>query len=412
MSERTLTEELQSVLRAHALDAPEPGASIAAILAETVEADGATRQPRLGGGGRLAVARARWRAANKTTFVAASVLVAIVLLAVGVRSLGSDSTAKSSSSAAAGGSVAGPDSAAGSSALAAPSYGAAQGLGDKSQSAAASQPQPSQAAGAANSAQPGQPPVFQCPAGQTETSKAVATLDTPALKAYEFRLMQIDCASANGARSGSDLSVYRIGPSGPAKVAQLIRPAQGIRVDSVAVTGSTRLTLIGEHAGATEQYTYAMSADRTILTPVATKQLTRACGNAAVAVNVVPTSASDQPGRAGLVRVLNTSASACNVGGYPIITPAPAPAASAGKIVYTLHGVLGGVKVPTYSTVRLAPGDVATALVEAGTTSRCAVSTALRVIIAPGQAAQSIPFEISTCALNVHPFVAGETGNA
>jgi len=44
-SNRSLTEELQSVLRAHSLDAPEPSGAIEDILARTIAADSSDEQP-------------------------------------------------------------------------------------------------------------------------------------------------------------------------------------------------------------------------------------------------------------------------------------------------------------------------------------------------------------------------------
>ncbi|MCW2523586.1 MAG: hypothetical protein JWO63_1921, partial [Frankiales bacterium] len=228
MSERTLTEELQSVLRAHSLDAPEPTNSIAAILDQTVQSDRAVAGPTRW----AAAARARLRAVPSSAVAAAAVVAAIVVLAVGVRSLGSSDSAPKSSSAgvsvaagSASAGVDGPENAGPPS----PVYG-----GEKSA-----------AAGSARGGvfAPGLATVL-CAKGETGVSTLVGTLPPPATgtasaasatPAQPLSVVQLDCMAADGKTLGSDLSVYRTGTGTTTRIAQLIRPAQGLAIGSVSV---------------------------------------------------------------------------------------------------------------------------------------------------------------------------------
>lgn len=403
---RTLTDELNSVLIEHSLEAPEPTASIEAVLSRV-----ATLPVPAGGTGRR---RVRWSRQLNGWLVAATVLG---LCGTGVVALGSGGTESHSASTAKG----------------APSMASAAAAASGSATDAAATGAPSAAAQAPASA-----PAGCVPAGDGATVLTV--------KGATFNVVESYCA----AEQASQVQVTAHENAQTRVVSTLISPDQHLLVQSVTVNGA-RLTVTampapetssGGVAAGSAAPTKAASApqsdnrlaptsgpavaaglqaltfttaDGTRFVAALPRLIAPACTAAQLALTVSAVNAkSPLPVR---VTVTNRSRADCALSGYPTLFTIGSPSGFAGS--QTLVGPAGGVRNQQYPpVVTLSSGEFATALVEsyrggAGQPAQnCSPTSTLQVSLDSTGPLAPVNYAIATCTFLVHPFVAGTSGTS
>jgi hypothetical protein len=172
---------------------------------------------------------------------------------------------------------------------------------------------------------------------------------------------------------------------------------------------STLFTRVGATLAAVALATAAVAA------PSASAEATTvpACGNAALAITHTPTQGATGHGSFDLL-YRNVSHATCSIYGYPGLDDLNKYGQVLAHAQRTLHGFAGGVTSETTATV--APGQFASAIVEwmnfnPVTSGSCAFSTS--VATTPANTTHTVRFAIavSVCDLQVHPTVAGTSGN-
>jgi Protein of unknown function (DUF4232) len=137
-----------------------------------------------------------------------------------------------------------------------------------------------------------------------------------------------------------------------------------------------------------------------------------ACGNSSVAVSNSPSQSAT--GHSSLVLLFkNVGGAACTLTGYPGLD---ALGGSNQVLVHakrTLFGFMGGAAAVT--TVTLAPGGSASATVEwlnfnPATSGDCTFSKSIAATPPNTTKTVNLPASVSICQLQVHPVVAGTTG--
>jgi hypothetical protein len=137
-----------------------------------------------------------------------------------------------------------------------------------------------------------------------------------------------------------------------------------------------------------------------------------ACGNRALSIT-----ASQTQGFAGhgalVVRFRNLTAHTCTLYGYPGVDALNAQGAVMKHARRTLMGAAGGS--PQINTIHLQSGGFASATVEwlnfnPTTTGACAFSHSIAVTPPNTTRTRVIPRSVSVCDLQVHPTVAGGSG--
>jgi hypothetical protein len=112
------------------------------------------------------------------------------------------------------------------------------------------------------------------------------------------------------------------------------------------------------------------------------------------------------------ITLTNHGPSACSLHGYPRAV-ALGPSGRRAPLAPTPRGPVGGLLPGLRRAPRvvLAPGGVASALVEGASSARCGTFTALALGLPGGGTGTVVPIELGRCArLEVHPLVAGDSG--
>jgi hypothetical protein len=139
----------------------------------------------------------------------------------------------------------------------------------------------------------------------------------------------------------------------------------------------------------------------------------RACGDTAFDV-----SAGSEQGATGhssvVLRFRNRLPQTCTVQGYPGLDAVTSTGAVLAHATRTLNGFAGGTHSITAITV--APGQTVSALVEwmnfnPVTSGSCPTSATIMVTPANTTATASLPVQVTSCVLQVHPTVAGTSGD-
>ncbi|MDQ1719078.1 MAG: hypothetical protein QOE89_3031 [Pseudonocardiales bacterium] len=371
---RSLTEELQSVLRAHSLDAPEPSAAIDDILARTIEADSSDEQP---------APRSRPRVLGlplRPAIVGVAASVAIVLVGAAVVN-----TARHKGSTASTASL--------SEGSAAATQQNRVGAADKNSSGDSAAP-----SAAAECARP----------SDRVSASTVGPLTVPQTGA-RLSVLVTTCTDASGVATGSQVDV--VSQSG-SSLATLVDRTRAIQADFVIVEG-TRITVRGYSArlGGAFDYPFTMSPDGTAFTAGPTQRYAANCVADNVRVSIKNGPIRD---RTQLVQVVNTDIYPCALAGYPTVT-ALSGSTTRAVAAATIAGPSGGVSGSVAPVVVLTPGAVATALVELDTqtdgTGVCPASDRVRVSVGAPARTVTIPVKLPVCGLQVHPLVPGETGS-
>jgi hypothetical protein len=166
-------------------------------------------------------------------------------------------------------------------------------------------------------------------------------------------------------------------------------------------------------AGAVAAAALSTAAIAAVAAPSAGAATVPACGNHSLAV-----SHSAPQGAAGhgnvLIRFRNTGYASCSLHGYPGLDALGSYGAVLKHAKRTRHGFTGGAH--SIPTVVLKPGRYASADVEwmnfnPTTGGECRWSSAIATTPANTSHTVDFPVSVSLCGLQVHPTVAGKTGN-
>ncbi len=405
MSKKTLPDELRSVLLDHSLDAPDPDESVRRILADTVA--GPASGPADPGPAR------RWWPPSGQFLAAAAVVAVVVLGAAGINALRNGNSQTSSSTSAGSAKERTSDLAPLNSRGLVPGSGVDQN--QPNQRTPGTTPRPPVPADLNCSAiLPGS----QLVTGAQTHFQVSATGETRYV--YEFY-----CAGSQGQRSGSEIQAFTLANGTLSYLSTLIEAGKGSHltpmsgvVNGVTLQGTEgpgdpagslggdllMLTLITGDAGKTWG-----SGGAQVVAAACTR------GDLSAKVTAVA-AASAATGRTAIpehqvLQLTNHSASPCALEGYPkLVAVRDANSAGAG-LTPTLRGPAGGVTARVPPIVLLAPGGTAGAIIEFGTVlPSCPPTDQLSVTLPNGALLGVLAARLSPCGVNVHPLVAGSTG--
>lgn len=435
MSEKTLPDELRSVLLARSLDAPEPAGTMRRVLADTVGA-GANHQtaarrqtpasdetpPRVRPG------RPGWLRWPPSGFLVAAVTVALLVIGIGalvrLGQSGQSGSATSSnvrgsaeknsagknsagSNSAGGGKQAGPaiapNAATGGTEL--PGTGASQG--SSTPLAAPTPPFPKDLD--CSSIGDGRPSIGAWAADP-------ATPNSNGLLFYEFR-----CVGPSGQRLASEVQEFRRTGSSLAYVQTLLPLGLNQHVDFITIEGAVLIqsaNVSGADMGDVVQRTYTLDSGPGYR--VTSKLIARACTGkdltvAASTVAEIRATSGTVVAAHALLRFTNHSYRPCAIEGYPAVRSLVGSRAVGPPADTTLRGRGGGVRngvVPPI--VLLAPGSTAGAIVELGEwtgSSQCGSADHLAVSLPNGTVLPPVGLSPGSCAVSAHPVVDSPLGS-
>ncbi|MDQ1744822.1 MAG: hypothetical protein QOE23_3161 [Pseudonocardiales bacterium] len=407
MSPRTLTDELRSVLLYHALESPEPNATVDRILNDTVGAVTALDAPDAGYHRPPRTGRRLW----VQQLVAAAVVAVLLLAVAGINSFrnhrsGNEPGALVNQNGA-DQRLAGQAPAAGSMALPGASNGA-QGKGGPVN--------PPEHAGKeldcttipGGRLVTGQWDDFTLPDGQTGY-------------VYEFL-----CVGTDGQRSASEVQVFRKSGAALRYDSTLLYPAADLDVNFlVGGAGTVRIqTYVNSRwNGYSAGDVITTNWDLTAADP-------RASAGSGIALDASGVAQQREPGDPGCaldnlvvsvtpvagapawrLALRNGAARACGFQGFPVVELQRA-GSTLSTAQPTLNGAVGGVRSASVPPIIvLPPGATATAVIEQDSSSgSCPQSDRLLVTLPNGVALNPLPAQLPTCGLVVHPLVANTRG--
>jgi hypothetical protein len=151
----------------------------------------------------------------------------------------------------------------------------------------------------------------------------------------------------------------------------------------------------------------------TVATAPAAGAVVPACGNSSLAVTRAPSQGAAGHGAFDLL-FRNVSHGTCTLYGYPGLDALDGHGHVLAHARRTLRGYMGGPGA--VHTVSVAPGHFASATVEwlnfkPATAGHCTFSASVATTPANTTHTVHLPVSVSICALQVHPTVAGTTGN-
>ena len=406
MSTKTLTDELRSVLLFHALEAPQPNATVDRILAETTGPvlfpDPAAAPEARPGAGR----RPSW-----LQLVAAGVVAVLLLGVAGINSARNRNASRSAAQA--------------SQASPASQRQNAQSQVDQpvpGSAAVGSMALPDASDSARATARPATSPVYfgkalDCstiPGGHLITGQwddyTLATGEAGYL--YEFL-----CVGSNGQRSASEVQIFRQVSGRLQYLQTLLYPSANQHLDFMTGGAASVRLEVSDHGkpvgGGVPGTVISMAWDLDSTgatgfgTPVA-----EACLRNDLSATVTPVPDAAAP--SWLLAVRNSTELACALEGFPEVR-AQRNGATLTTAVHTMSGTVGGVtKRPVPPIIVLSPGATASAIIEQSATSAagaCERSDQLAVTLPNGVSLGQVPAELSGCGLAVHPLVGNARGS-
>ncbi|UQX87908.1 DUF4232 domain-containing protein [Jatrophihabitans telluris] len=395
MTERTLTEELDSVLRAHALDAPDPAATISAVLAATVAVPGDPQDP-------------RWWRPLVSARAAGWVAAVLVVIGGGVGAVVAHPNGQTKSSSA--GSAAADRQNAGG-------YAANRPNADSQASAAAG------AAGGTAALLGPRPGVTSpgiptgagadCGAGQSGTAKTFPARVPDPATGDTLYFATSACSGTAGTSEASTVTVYRLHRRDALPEAVLLTPREGLHTTDVTVssergtvvvtvTGTDYRAVTGPRHGALTEYRFAMSTDGRTFTPLGNVVTVQACVSSQLRANAT---LHPEAGWAAAVKLTNTGPQSCVLQGYPDVSAtaatdsATASSASGARAAYD-HST----PADPNAVVTLEPGGSTVLIIEAGHDMRCASADQLNIELPSGGQPVSLSYPLHLCSIKVHPF--------
>jgi hypothetical protein len=411
MSARTLTDELRSVLLFHALEAPEPNATVDRILNDTVGAAtvlGADRVPAAGAGGPVRAGRR----VSAQQLMAASVVALLLLAVAGINSYrarnvgGGNTTAERQPAAGA--------ALSGASAASRPSADdamAAPGASDQAGAKAA----------------PPQTPVYAGKGLDCATIRGSRLVtgqwdDYVSSTGELFYIFEFLCVGLNGERSASELQIFQQIDGQLKYQRTLLPPTAGEHLDFMtAGANSARIQAValrqtpGRAVGAVLSTTWDLSlADPgdgysfTVADPCGRTDL-----DPDLAVTATLSVVADAPAPAWRLTVRNAGSRACGLEGFPVVR-AQRDGSTLATALPTLSGPVGGVTKRTVPPILVLPAQrTATAIIEqsASAAGTCQPSDQLAVTLPNGVALSTLPARVAACGLIVHPLVDNPSGS-
>jgi hypothetical protein len=409
MSPRTLTDELRSVLLFHALDAPEPNATVDRILSDTV---GAVTE--LGGPDARPAPAPTGRPLRAQQLVAAAV---VAVLLVGVAAINSTRNHRSATETAARASRSAAD----------------QQLNEATAGRAMVLPGP--ANGAQAQAGPAEPPAYaghelDCatiPGGHLVTGQWTEFSLPGGRSGYVYEFF---CAAPDGQRSASEVQVFRQSGATLRYHSTLLYPAADQYLSFLVGGGSTLRIQSYVHSrwnGYSAGDVITTNWDLAAADP-------RAGAGSGIALDASGIAEQREPGDPGCVladltatvtaiedaaapswrlALRNGAAQACGLEGFPAVNVQRA-GTTLGTVRPTLNGPAGGVRTaPVPPVIVLPPGATAAAIIEqspASAPDSCPRSDRLQVSLPNGVALAPLPAELPGCGLVVHPLVGNARG--
>lgn len=405
MSERTLTDELRSVLLFHAIEAPEPSATVDRILNDTVGAavvlghpDTLVEEVRPAGG----------RRPSSWHLVAAGVVAVVLLAAAGINSQRARHTADQASRRAAGSAASGSVSGSAGGSKAAPNA-----FGQTQDRAGASQA-PTYQGHALNCA--------SIRGGRLVTGQSDDYVSATGELNYIFEFL---CVGMGGERSASELQVFQQVDGRLQYRRTLLSPAAGEHLDFLtAGGGAARAQFMSYRAtpGWPAGTVLSTTWDLSLADPGAgyTFPLAGPCGHAdadpdarlPVAAGLTALPGPSAP--AWLLTVRNTGSKACGLEGFPVVKAQRGDRTLATALP-TLSGPAGGVTSQQVPPILVVPaGSSVTAVIEqanGATDDACQSTDRLAVTLPDGVALAPLPAKVPACGLAVHPLVDNPTGS-
>jgi hypothetical protein len=400
MSARPLTDELNTVLRGHALQAPAPAATIEAILARTTRSDDAlsatTQSAGVSAGERAR--RHRWRPSRTLLGVAAA---AVLVLAAG---LGIHAARSPSSTSASSGTAM-------SDAKAAAGAGAGSGVQVPGVQVPGVQVPGAEipgTSGVRTGAESAVVPATCATPSERAVTSSLGRLRAPLAPTPLLQVVLTQCLDAHGDVAASQLDVQAASSSGPSVVHTLIDQRQAVHVTGATAAGTT-VTAAGYSAarGGSYSYRFVVSSDGATFSAAEPVLVAATCRSADLVL-------SAKPGQAGartvLLQLRNTSTMSCALQGYPTVTARAAGNDSPSAFRFA-SGPIGAGGNPV---VVLSSGAVATSLVDgaaAGAAGSCVSADQLSVAVPQLGVTGVVAVNLRGCAVQVHPFIAGQTGS-
>jgi hypothetical protein len=229
-------------------------------------------------------------------------------------------------------------------------------------------------------------------------------------------IVRVQCA--HSASEWPD-SVYVYG-QGPKLLGTLIQQKDDEYATDIKTSGQTvTLTESGwsEHApGCCPDLTYTQvfTWSGASFAAGAKKAVLRPCGETAFDVSNSPVEGAT--GHSSVVLLFkNQLPQACTISGYPGLDALDASGKVLAHATRTLNGFAGGAK--SIKTLTVAPGTTVSARLEwlnfdPKTSGACALSKSIATTPANTKDTVELPLSVSVCELQIHPTVAGSSGNS
>lgn len=360
MTDRTLADELRSVLLDRSFDAPDPDDTVTRILAETIELD----EPVPSG-------RPWWRPTGGV-LAAAAVVAALVLGGAGAVALNRNSTSGKAQSS------------------------AAEPANDSAGKASGSVMGPAQAA-APNEAGSSGVQMFNLPANLScadvpGDKVAITQFDSFTVNGVTRQVVSARCADPTGQRTTSQ--VYTVADVNGRATIETTVLSQTDAVSVISLTGGVNGFTVrylqlaqGDSVEAVEQRTFRTADGGKTYPDVDTKLIASACTAADLRTSIAPEVES------AVVRIINTSNQPCEVTGYP------------SRPAGTHRPLSEGQLVPV---VVLQPGEAAsTTMVPANPSPPCPSSFDVGFALPSGAVLTGVTLpKLIGCVPTVYPFVA------
>jgi hypothetical protein len=398
MTDKTLTDELRSVLLFHALEAPEPNATVDRILAETVgpvtalglydetSASGAEPRPS--------------RRLSLQHLMAAAVVAVLLISVAGINSARNRNAARTATEASQdqvnqrqGGAVAASGSTAGSA--------------------------PLPGAGEDNSfeAKPVAPPAYvgkrlDCSTIPGSKITLGQSEDFALLSDVEGSLFEYLCLGPDGRRSASEVQMFHLVDGKWKYERSLPHPNAYEHLESMTA-GQQALVQFSVHSpGGVPGEIRAAVVDLSDPSAVQSYSVAEPCLREHLEVTLTPVPAAAAP--SWRLSLRNRTEGACALEGFPRVL-AQRDGATLTTAALTLNGPAGGVtrqKVPPI--IVLTRGATASAVIEQSSRSAagsCVRSDQLAVTLPNGVSLGQLPAEVAGCGLVVHPLVGNARGS-
>jgi hypothetical protein len=232
-------------------------------------------------------------------------------------------------------------------------------------------------------------------------------------------IVRLECAHSASEWPDS-VYVYADTSGGPTEIGLLLRQNQDRYAPSITTKGNTvTLGLVGWSKYAPGccpdlNYTQTFTWGGRGFDVGPLRSVVKPCGESAFAV-----SAADPEGATGhssiVLEFKNRLPQTCTIGGYPGLDAMTASGAILAHAARTLNGFTGGAH--SLATLTVAPGKTVSARVEwmnfnPKTSGPCATSASIEVTPANTSDTAPLSVKVTVCGLQVHPTVAGTSGNA